>query len=153
MKLEILTPEKKLFTGEVYSVQVPGSSGRFQMLSKHAPIVSSIKKGVEYFDKNLVKPRYFIWSNNFTGIEDFFPSTKFTLVKDNIKRDPAYDLYLMSLCKNFILSPSTMHYCGAFLSKHNNKICLSPANITNKSGYYGFSNNKDIKADWWKEIY
>ena len=115
--------------------------------------ILSIKKGVEYFDKNLVKPRYFIWSNNFTGIEDFFPSTKFTLVKDNIKRDPAYDLYLMSLCKNFILSPSTMHYWGAFLSKHNNKICLSPPNITNKSGYYGFSNNKDIKADWWKEIY
>ena len=45
MKLEILTPEKKLFTGEVHSVQVPGSSGKFQMLSKHAPIVSSIKKG------------------------------------------------------------------------------------------------------------
>ena len=45
MKLEILTPEKKLFVGEVYSVQVPGSSGKFQMLRKHAPIVSSIKKG------------------------------------------------------------------------------------------------------------
>jgi len=45
MKLEILTPEKKLFTGEVYSVQVPGSNGKFQMLNKHAPIVSSIKKG------------------------------------------------------------------------------------------------------------
>ena len=45
MKLEILTPEKKLFSGEVYSVQVPGSSGKFQMLSKHAPIVSSIQKG------------------------------------------------------------------------------------------------------------
>ena len=45
MKLEILTPEKKLFSGEVYSVQVPGSSGKFQMLSKHAPIISSIQKG------------------------------------------------------------------------------------------------------------
>ena len=45
MKLEILTPEEKLFTGEVYSVQVPGSNGRFQMLNKHAPIVSSLKKG------------------------------------------------------------------------------------------------------------
>ncbi len=45
MKLEILTPEKKLFTGEVHSVQVPGSNGKFQMLNKHAPIVSSIKKG------------------------------------------------------------------------------------------------------------
>ena len=45
MKLEILTPEKQLFSGEVYSVQVPGSSGKFQMLNKHAPIISSIQKG------------------------------------------------------------------------------------------------------------
>ena len=45
MELEILTPEKKIFSGEVYSVQVPGESGKFQMLNKHAPIVSSIKKG------------------------------------------------------------------------------------------------------------
>ena len=45
MELEILTPEKKLFSGEVYSVQIPGESGKFQILNKHAPIVSSIKKG------------------------------------------------------------------------------------------------------------
>ena len=45
MKLEILTPEKKLFSGEVISVQVPGSSGKFQMLNMHAPIVSSLDMG------------------------------------------------------------------------------------------------------------
>ena len=45
MKLEILTPEKKLFEGEVKSVQVPGKSGRFEMLNNHMPIVSSLNKG------------------------------------------------------------------------------------------------------------
>ena len=45
MKLEILTPEKKLFKGEVRSVQVPGKSGRFEMLNNHMPIVSSLNKG------------------------------------------------------------------------------------------------------------
>tara|TARA_Y100001933_G_C18970017_1_gene552077 strand:- start:927 stop:1163 length:237 start_codon:yes stop_codon:yes gene_type:complete len=45
MKLEILTPEKKLFNGEVISVQVPGKSGRFEMLNNHMPIVSSLNKG------------------------------------------------------------------------------------------------------------
>ena len=45
MKLEILTPEKKIFSGEVVSVQVPGSSGKFRMLNMHAPIVSSLEKG------------------------------------------------------------------------------------------------------------
>ena len=114
--------------------------------------ILSIKKGVEYFDKHLDKPKYFIWSNNYSEIETLFPSNKFTLIKDNSKKDPANDLYLMSLCKNFILSPSTMHYWGALLSTHENKICLSPPNVKNISGYYGFSNNEDIRPDWWKDI-
>ncbi|HQU57149.1 MAG: ATP synthase F1 subunit epsilon [Chitinophagaceae bacterium] len=45
MKLEILTPEKKVFSGEVYGVQLPGISGSFEVLDKHAPLVSAIKPG------------------------------------------------------------------------------------------------------------
>ncbi len=53
MKLEILTPEKKLFEGEVKSVQVPGKSGRFEMLNNHMPIVSSLNKGsIKIIDSN-----------------------------------------------------------------------------------------------------
>ena len=45
MTLEILTPEKKLFSGEVYGVQMPGISGSFEVLDKHAPLVSALKAG------------------------------------------------------------------------------------------------------------
>lgn len=45
MNLEILTPEKKLFSGEVYGVQMPGASGSFEVLEKHAPMVSALKAG------------------------------------------------------------------------------------------------------------
>ena len=45
MTLEILTPEKKLFSGEVYGVQMPGISGSFEVLDKHAPLVSALKSG------------------------------------------------------------------------------------------------------------
>lgn len=45
MNLEILTPEKKLFSGEVYGVQMPGTSGSFEVLEKHAPMVSALKAG------------------------------------------------------------------------------------------------------------
>lgn len=45
MTLEILTPEKKLFSGEVYGVQLPGISGLFEVLDRHAPVVSALKKG------------------------------------------------------------------------------------------------------------
>jgi F-type H+-transporting ATPase subunit epsilon len=45
MTLEILTPEKKLFSGEVYGVQMPGITGLFEVLEKHAPLVSALKAG------------------------------------------------------------------------------------------------------------
>lgn len=45
MTLEILTPEKKIFSGAVYGVQLPGISGLFEVLDKHAPLVSALKAG------------------------------------------------------------------------------------------------------------
>ena len=45
MTLEILTPEKKIFSGDVYGVQLPGISGLFEILDKHAPLVSALKAG------------------------------------------------------------------------------------------------------------
>jgi len=45
MNLEIVSPEKTLFTGEVDSVSVPGTDGSFQMLNNHAPIISTLKEG------------------------------------------------------------------------------------------------------------
>ena len=45
MNLEILTPEKKLFSGEVYGVQLPGITGKFEVLDKHAPLVSALTAG------------------------------------------------------------------------------------------------------------
>ncbi len=45
MYLEIITPEKKLFAGEVKLVKVPGSKGSFEILKNHAPIISTLEKG------------------------------------------------------------------------------------------------------------
>lgn len=45
MILEILTPESKVFNGTVYGVQLPGISGLFEVLDKHAPMVSALKAG------------------------------------------------------------------------------------------------------------
>lgn len=45
MTLEILTPEKKIYSGDVYGVQLPGFSGLFEVLDKHAPMVSALGKG------------------------------------------------------------------------------------------------------------
>jgi len=46
MILEIVSPEAKLFSGEVTSISLPGVDGHFQMLNNHAPIVSLLQKGL-----------------------------------------------------------------------------------------------------------
>ena len=45
MKLEVITPEKKMFEGEVEAVRFPGVDGSFQVLKGHAPIISSLSEG------------------------------------------------------------------------------------------------------------
>ncbi len=45
MKLEIITPDKSVYTGEVSLVQLPGIDGSFEILNMHAPLISVLKKG------------------------------------------------------------------------------------------------------------
>jgi len=45
MKLEIITPEQTLFTGEATLVQMPGIDGSFEILSNHAPMISVLSAG------------------------------------------------------------------------------------------------------------
>ena len=45
MQLEIITPEKTLFTGEVDLVQLPGVDGSFEVLNHHAPMISVLSQG------------------------------------------------------------------------------------------------------------
>ena len=53
MLLEIITPETKLFEGEINSVKVPGKDGEFGILNNHAPIISTLTKGsIEVTDSN-----------------------------------------------------------------------------------------------------
>ncbi len=61
MNITILTPEKEIFHGTITSIKVPGTTGQFQVLKNHAPIVSSLdsgkveivtaKGGYRYFDE------------------------------------------------------------------------------------------------------
>lgn len=45
MQLDILTPEKKLYSGDAISVKLPGISGSFELLDNHAPIISALEEG------------------------------------------------------------------------------------------------------------
>jgi F-type H+-transporting ATPase subunit epsilon len=53
MYLEILTPDKKIFEGDVTIATFPGSDGSFQIMDHHAPLISLLKEGVvEYKSKD-----------------------------------------------------------------------------------------------------
>ncbi|MCC9166062.1 ATP synthase F1 subunit epsilon [Pontibacter harenae] len=45
MYLEIITPDKKVFAGEVDAAQFPGTNGSFEVLNSHAPLISTLDKG------------------------------------------------------------------------------------------------------------
>ncbi|NRA47721.1 MAG: F0F1 ATP synthase subunit epsilon [Phaeodactylibacter sp.] len=45
MNITVLTPDRKVFSGPIASVKVPGTNGEFQVLNNHAPIVSSLEAG------------------------------------------------------------------------------------------------------------
>ena len=45
MLLEIISPDKNIFSGEIELVQLPGSTGFFEILNNHAPLISTLKKG------------------------------------------------------------------------------------------------------------
>ena len=60
MHLEIITPEKKLFSGDIEIVKLPGTLGSFEIMKNHAPIISTLMAGrikvkdvlgvIHYFD-------------------------------------------------------------------------------------------------------
>ncbi|MDR0438484.1 MAG: F0F1 ATP synthase subunit epsilon [Bacteroidales bacterium] len=59
MQLEISTPQKTLFQGEVRSVLCPGKDGFFQILDHHAPMVAILAKGqVKYEISGDITPHF-----------------------------------------------------------------------------------------------
>ena len=45
MILEIVTPDKSVYSGKVKLVQLPGTKGSFEILNNHAPVISTLDKG------------------------------------------------------------------------------------------------------------
>jgi len=59
MKIEIVTPDKKVYEGDIKSIRVPGQKGSFQVLKDHAPIISTLEKGPVFMtDSTGAETRY-----------------------------------------------------------------------------------------------
>ena len=106
--------------------------------------IKYIKKSVSYFKNKVKNPKFLIWSNDFSNLDKYF-SNNFIFVKNHNKNKDLTDLYLLTHCKYFIVSPSTFSWWGAWLSKRKGKICVRPKNLN-------VSNNKDFWPKEWKSI-
>jgi hypothetical protein len=106
--------------------------------------IKYIKKAVSYFKNKVKNPKFLIWSNDFSNLDKYF-SSNFIFVKNHNKNKDLTDLYLLTHCKYFIVSPSTFSWWGAWLSKRKGKICVRPKNLN-------VSNNKDFWPKEWKSI-
>ena len=61
MKLEIITPDKKLFEGDIKSAIFPGNEGSFGVLDNHAPMIATLKAGkVEVINENNTKQEFIV---------------------------------------------------------------------------------------------
>ena len=61
MKVEIITPDSTIFTGEnVRLVQLPGIDGSFEVLNNHAPLISVLQKGkIKLINKGEKEEQFF----------------------------------------------------------------------------------------------
>lgn len=106
--------------------------------------IDYIYKGIDYFNTKLKNPLYLVWSNDFKDLNKSFSNDKFIFV-DNNQNKFLTDFFLLTQCKNFIVSPSTFNWWGAWLSKDKDKICLRPRNLR-------VSNNTDFWPEKWISI-
>ena len=103
-------------------------------------------KAIKYFKTKIDNAKFFIFSNDFKNLKNIFIGDEYYFVDQNIKLEPIYDFYLMTLCKHFIVSPSTFSWWAAWLSRNENKICISPPENM------GMSLNRDVIPDDWINI-
>jgi len=68
MHLEILTPEQKIFSGEVRGILLPGAEGYFEILENHAPIIASLGKGKMKILKDKTQTEVYEISSGFVEV-------------------------------------------------------------------------------------
>jgi hypothetical protein len=136
---------------KIRSVQHPVCIGirRYQEVSvAGAHVVLPIDYYLNAVDKiasAINKPHFFIFCNDREWIEEHFHiHHPYTVITSKPENERAYeDLWLMSLCHNFIISNSSYYWWGAWLSEHADKLVIAP-----DKGFY----NRDIIPDEWSTI-
>ena len=116
--------------------------------------IEYINTSIDFIKKKVDNPVFFLWSNDFTTIDDSFFTEKIIRVLHNEKfyktvDKNTLDLYLITQAKHHIVIPSTFNWWGAWLSSNKGKIILRPSN--NFFSQFKINNN-DFWPDPWLKI-
>jgi F-type H+-transporting ATPase subunit epsilon len=84
--LEVVTPEKMVFSGKVDEVTIPGTEGEFGVLRGHEPFLTSVDIGELYFLAGGKKTHYAVN----TGYAEI-TGTKITILIETAERADAID--------------------------------------------------------------
>ena len=90
--------------------------------------IAYIKKAENLIESKITNPKYYLWSDNFNDLREYFPENKYTFVV-NSDNKMLNDFFLLKNCKYFIVGPTTFHWWGAWLSNFDDKICIRPKNL------------------------
>ena len=115
--------------------------------------IKYINKSAHFIKNKLPDAKFYLWSNDFTNLKKKDLKFDFNVVdtssfKDNFELR-AFNLFLLSSCKHFIVTPSTFNWWGAWLGKNHNKIVTRPS----EDFFSLFKvNNNDFWPNNWIEI-
>ena len=70
MQLELITPTGSVFSGEVKLAKFPGSSGSFEILNNHAPIISALTNGELKIETDAGETLSFITSGGIVEVKE-----------------------------------------------------------------------------------
>ena len=86
--------------------------------------IKYIKKSIAYIKDKISNPKFFIWSNDFSGLREHFADRSFVFIH-NEQNKSLNDFSLFKYSKHFIVGPTSFHWWGAWLNENPDKICLS----------------------------
>jgi len=100
---------------------------------------------IKFIRTKINNPKFYIFSNDTNNLKNYFYHDNFKII-NHIDNKPINDFYLSTLCKHFIVGPSTFHWWSAYLSKNQTKICIRPTEKIK------FSSNINIYPKEWITI-
>ena len=113
--------------------------------------ITYINKSIKFFKNKINNPIFYLWSNDFKGLDDslFLEKINKVIHSNNISSNidkRGLDLFLLSQCRNHIVIPTSFNWWGAWLSQKKGKIILKPSHTF--FSVFKVSNKDFWPTDW-----